>query len=119
MSIVRSLGHMMLAGMFVSGGAHAFANPEPQASKAAGAGIPAARQAAILNGGVMVLAGSALALDIMPRLAALALLGTLIPTTLVGHPFWQEEEPTTRAGQQIQFLKNLSMLGGLLLVLAE
>ncbi|MDQ1385905.1 MAG: hypothetical protein QOG65_3284, partial [Actinomycetota bacterium] len=51
----------------------------------------------------------------MPRIAALVLAGSLIPTTIAGHRFWEENEPTKRAGQTIHFLKNLSMLGGLLL----
>jgi putative oxidoreductase len=43
----------------------------------------------------------------------------LIPTTVVGHAFWQEPEVTGRKNQQVQFLKNLGLIGGLLLVLTE
>jgi uncharacterized membrane protein YphA (DoxX/SURF4 family) len=71
-----------------------------------------------LNGGGMVLAGTALALGIKPRLSALALLGLLIPTTIVGHPFWNAEGPA-RTAQQTQFLKNVSIAGGLLSVAAQ
>jgi uncharacterized membrane protein YphA (DoxX/SURF4 family) len=45
----------------------------------------------------------------------LVLATTLIPTTLAGHAFWAEEDPQARAQQRIQFLKNASMFGGLLL----
>jgi hypothetical protein len=55
----------------------------------------------------------------MPRLAALAIAGTLVPTTLAGHRFWEADEPQTRKQQRIQFLKNLSMLGGLLIAAAD
>jgi uncharacterized membrane protein YphA (DoxX/SURF4 family) len=51
----------------------------------------------------------------MPRLAAVALAGSLIPTTLAGHRFWDESDPTQRSAQQIHFAKNLSILGGLIL----
>ena len=83
------------------------------------AGIPNARAATILNGMIMVTAGSALALEIAPKLAALALIGSLIPTTWIGLRFWEEQDPASRADQQIHFMKNLAMLGGLLLVLTE
>jgi hypothetical protein len=43
----------------------------------------------------------------------------LVPTTLVGHPFWQETDPSTRRGQQTHLLKNLGLFGGLLLVIAD
>lgn len=118
MSMIRTLGRMLLAYMFISGGASTFANPEPRAAKVSNAGVPRARQAAILNGAVMVVAGSALALGLMPKVAATVLVGSLIPTTLIGHPFWEEDNPGSRAGQQIHFLKNISMIGGLLLVIA-
>jgi len=41
----------------------------------------------------------------------------LIPTTFVGHPYWKEENPAAKANQKIHFLKNLAMLGGLLVVI--
>ena len=53
------------------------------------------------------------------HLAAIVLLGALIPTTLVGHAFWKEEEQAKLQNQLTQFYKNLGLVGGLLLVLAE
>ena len=119
MAMVKSLGRMLLAGVFISGGANTFTNPDQRAVKVAKAGIPQAREATILNGATMVVAGTALAMGIAPRLAATVLAASLIPTTFVGHPFWQEESPANRAGQQIHFLKNLAILGGLLFVIAD
>lgn len=66
------------------------------------------------NGAVQVGAGALLALGIQPRISALALAGSLVPTTLAGHPFWKLDDPVQRKQQQIQFTKNLAMLGGLL-----
>ena len=45
--------------------------------------------------------------------------GTLVPTTLAGHRFWEADEETDQAQQRIHFLKNLSMLGGLLIAAAD
>lgn len=60
------------------------------------------------------MAGTLLALGWAPRLSALALAGSLIPTTLAGHAYWALEDPATRKIQRIQFHKNLAMIGGLL-----
>jgi len=119
MSLIRSLGHICLSGIFVSGGWQAFLNPGGRVNKVAEAGIPEPQQAVELNGAVMVVAGTMLARDIAPKLAALALLGSIVPTTVVGHAFWKEESDAGRKNQQIHFLKNLGLLGGLLLVLVE
>lgn len=66
------------------------------------------------NGGLQVVAGLTLALGLAPRLSALALAGSLIPTTLAGHAYWKAEDPAARKIQQIQFHKNMAMIGGLL-----
>jgi uncharacterized membrane protein YphA (DoxX/SURF4 family) len=66
------------------------------------------------NAAVMVAAGSLLALGIAPRLSALALAGSLVPTTLAGHSYWQVEDPAARKIQRIQFHKNMALIGGLL-----
>jgi uncharacterized membrane protein YphA (DoxX/SURF4 family) len=64
---------------------------------------------------VQVGGGALLAVGIFPRLAGLALAGSLVPTTFAGHPFWQIEDPTQRAQQRVHFLKNAAILGGLLI----
>jgi uncharacterized membrane protein YphA (DoxX/SURF4 family) len=66
------------------------------------------------NAAVQVAAGTLLALGIAPRLSALALAGSLIPTTLAGHAYWTIEDPAARKLQRIQFHKNMAMIGGLL-----
>ena len=67
-----------------------------------------------VNGGIQVACGVLLALGLAPRLAALALAGSMIPTTLAGHSFWAENDPAVRKQQQVQFHKNMAMIGGLL-----
>jgi uncharacterized membrane protein YphA (DoxX/SURF4 family) len=121
----------MLASMFVVGGIDAVRNPTgklPKAEKVTGKvpglverfapGLPMPSDPATLvriNGGVQVLAALALATGRAPRLSALTLAATLVPTTYAGHPFWEEKDKAARAGQRVQFFKNVSMLGGLLL----
>ena len=71
------------------------------------------------NAAVMVAGGALLALGIAPRLSALALACSLIPTTLAGHSYWAVEDPAVRKQQRIQFHKNMAMLGGLLLAVID
>ncbi|HEU5152135.1 MAG TPA: DoxX family membrane protein [Iamia sp.] len=68
-----------------------------------------------VNGGVMVGAGLLFAIGKLPRLSAAALAATLVPTTLAGHRFWEIDDEEERAAQQIHFMKNVALLGGLAL----
>jgi putative oxidoreductase len=71
------------------------------------------------NAATMVVAGTSLALGRFPRLAAAALVASMVPTTLAGHAYWSHEDPSARAAQRIQFHKNLAMIGGLLLAVLD
>lgn len=62
--------------------------------------------------------GLLLLLNIKAKLGATLLVLVLIPATLLFHSFWFLEGPA-RELQQIMFLKNLAILGGLLLVLVH
>ncbi|GAA2002097.1 DoxX family protein [Catenulispora subtropica] len=129
MTMIRAAARPMLAAMFVAGGFNSVVDPKRVAAKAepvVGAvadrvpGVPKDAETAIrLNGAVQLGAGVALALGLMPRASALALAGTLVPTTYAGHPFWEIKDPADRAQQRIHFLKNLAMFGGLLFAATE
>ncbi|HLK45377.1 MAG TPA: DoxX family protein [Acidimicrobiales bacterium] len=119
------LSYPLLAGIFLAGGADAARHPSkrvPQADPVvrrvlAPLGVQVDTATAVrANGVAQVAAAALLAANRLPRVAAGILLGSLVPTTLAGHAFWDEKDPARRAGQRIQFLKNLGVLGGLLLV---
>lgn len=64
-----------------------------------------------------ILGGILLFFGLKLRFASFLLLLFLIPTTIVCHHFWYLEGPE-REVQTIMFFKNLSILGGLMIVLA-
>jgi uncharacterized membrane protein YphA (DoxX/SURF4 family) len=124
--MLRSIARPMIAGMFVYGGLDAVRNPETKAPKAEAVAPKVAEplglpddtvQLVRINGAAQVAAGTMLTLGRFPRLSALVLAGSLVPTTLAGHRFWEERDPKAKAQQTIHFMKNVSMLGALLLVL--
>ena len=117
--MLRSLGQLLLAGIFMKGGSDTLLHPGGRVQMVAEAGLPNPRTAVELNGAVMAVGGTMLALDIAPKLVATALIGCLVPTTIVGHPFWKGEDEAARKAQQMQFLQNLGLIGGLLLVLRQ
>lgn len=125
MTLLRTVARPMLASMFVVGGVNALRNAPAMATKAepvaraVGNLVPQAKTTPVtyvrVNGAIHVGAGLALATGRFPRLSALALATTLVPTTAVGHPFWNETDPGSRQNQSVHFFKNVSMIGGLLM----
>lgn len=120
----------MLAAIFVSGGLDTLRNPGPRANLAEPIAPSVARAIPIplpedseslvkLDAGVKVVGGLLLALNRLPRLASLLLAGSLVPTTLAGHRFWEVSDPAQRANQQVHFFKNVGLLGGLLLAAVD
>jgi putative oxidoreductase len=129
MGVIRAVARPMLASIFIVQGYETWRHPERVAPHAEDVVRPVREQVPALpdktedsvriNGAVQCVAGSFLALGWWPRLSALALAGTLVPTTLAGHRFWEVEDKQEQAAQRIQFLKNLTMLGGLLIAAAD
>ena len=115
---MQRLGRLLLALPFILGGWEAAREPGQRVDQAAAAGMPKQKIAVRVNGIIMVAAGIALAFGRLPRWAAAILSLVLVPTTLAGHAFWKETESQGRKEQLTHFLKNLSMIGGLLGVLA-
>lgn len=116
--MIAFLARTLLSLPFVLLGWEAYQEPGKRVQSAEQIGVPEPQLAVKVNGLTMVGSGLTLALGIFPRLSALALIGCLVPTTYAGHRFWEFDEPQQRTNQRIHFLKNLSMIGGLLAVVA-
>ncbi|TFV61647.1 DoxX family membrane protein [Geodermatophilus sp. DF01-2] len=132
--LVRRIARPLLASSFVYGGIDTLRNPQTrvpgatpvvdqiaeQADKQLPVQVPRdVEQWVKVDAGVKVAAGLLLALGKLPRLSALALSASIVPTTLAGHRFWEHDDPKERFGQMSHFLKNLGLLGGLLIAAVD
>jgi uncharacterized membrane protein YphA (DoxX/SURF4 family) len=127
----------MLAALFIQGGISALRAPSAHAARAKpvlDAVEPAVDKVVEVapiehrpdnellikvDAGVKIGAGTLLAMGKFPRVAATALAASLIPTTLAGHRFWEETDAQRKQEQQIHFLKNVGLLGGLMIAAAD
>jgi uncharacterized membrane protein YphA (DoxX/SURF4 family) len=131
--LVRRLARPLLAAVFIKGGIDTLLNPEPRIKQAApkvqqaqdvvGDKLPPQaptdpEQLVRIDAGVKIGAGVLLALGKFPRVASLLLAGSIIPTTYTAHAFW-EYDGEDRAAHQQHFLKNLGLLGGLILAAVD
>ena len=125
-SIPTRVASPLIASIFIVAGLDAALEPEGKVKKAEKVTTPIARRVGVLpddtetlvrlNGVTQVAAGTMLSLGLWRRLAATVLMGSLIPTTLAGHRFWEELDEDARKAQINQLAKNLGLFGGLLLV---
>jgi putative oxidoreductase len=133
MTVVRLLARPLLGSMFFVGGVDSLrtAGAKAEAAQPVTDTVAPVLQKAIpqlpddpatwvrINGAVQVVAALGLATGRFPRVSGALLAGSLIPTTFAGHRFWEVEDPKARSMQRIQFFKNCSMLGGLLLAVVD
>jgi putative oxidoreductase len=128
MLLVRAIARPMLAATFISGGLSTLRKPAARVAAADRVVAPLVsrvpqlsdtQQVVKIDAAAKVVAGSMLALGKLPRLSALVLAVSLVPTTVAGHPFWEEQDPARRAQQRVHLMKNAGLLGGLLLAAVD
>ena len=83
---------------------------------AAQQGVPMAALAVPLSGVLALAGGLSILLGYHARIGAWLLVIFLIPVTVMMHNFWAVKDPMMAQMQQIMFMKNVSMLGGALLI---
>lgn len=131
MTATRLIARPLLASAFVLGGVNALRNApdlaiqaKPLADRLRPLVEKAVPQVKVpedtatlvrINAAAQILAAVTLARGRAPRLSSTVLAASLLPSTVAGHPFWDETDPQSKVEQRIHFFKNLSMLGGLLL----
>ena len=118
-TVLGGVGRLAMAGVYLKGGWDECNEPGARPQIAATIGLPESELLVRANGAAMMAGGAALATGILPRAAATGLIASMVPITLAGHAFWKEEDPKMRARQQGQFLKNLGLIGGLLVYLSR
>jgi len=117
-STAALVGRIMIAAIFLLSGFAKIIDLDTTAGYMVQAGIPAARTLAVIAGLAEIAGGLAIAFGFLARLGALGLFIYLIPTTLIFHHFWTFQGAEQKT-QLVNFMKNLAIMGGLLVLFAE
>ena len=140
MSALRAVSRGLIAALFFIAGLDVLRRPEPRAEVAHDAltklrsvvpAVPDDVTAVRANAAVQMIAATLrgeyggvagwaeqclfFTLGKAPRAAAGVLAASLVPTTLAGHAFWRYDDPAQSAQQRAHFVRNLAILGGLVL----
>ena len=108
------LGRFFFALIFLMAGANHF--NKQTIGFSASQGVPLASIAVPLSGVVAIAGGLLILLGYRAKLGAWLIVLFLVPVSLMMHKFWTVQDPMMAQIQMILFMKNVSMLGGALLI---
>ena len=107
-------GRQLFSAIFIIASARHFS---PRTIDAAAAhGVPLPDLLVPLSGIIALLGGLSVLFGFQTRLGAGLLIIFLVPVTLVMHNFWSVSDPMTHQIETAMFMKNVTMLGGALVI---
>src|SRR5918994_775107 len=117
MDVVFLIGRLLLAAVFISSGLMAhFVGYRRGVEFARSYGAPMPELTVPATGALAIGGGLLVAFGIWADLGALMIAAFLVLITPIMHAYWKETEAQARQSQQVNFTKNLALLGGALIV---
>jgi putative oxidoreductase len=108
------IGRILFALIFISAGPGHFTRE--RIAHAADLGVPLAGMLVPLSGAMALIGGISVALGYKTRWGAWWIVAFLVPVTFMMHAYWRLHDPASVHIQSAMFWKNVSMLGGAILI---
>ncbi len=115
MRAIVPIGRVLFSLIFITSAFSHFTSGTIDA--AAAHGVPLATVLVPAAGILALVGGVSVLLGYRARFGAFLLLLFLVPVTLVMHRFWSVADPQVASMQKVMFMKNLSMMGGALMLM--
>lgn len=113
-SSITLAGRILFSAIFIMSGFLHFSQQE--IAYAAQAGVPMAGLLVPASGLLALTGGLSILLGYRAKIGAWLLVLFLVPVTIMMHNFWAVKDPMMAQIQMAMFLKNVTMLGGALLI---
>ena len=111
MDIVLLVGRILFGGFFIMSGLNHFQNVGKMSGYAGSKNVPFPRLTVIGSGVMLVAGGASVLLGIVPVVGLIVLVLFLLSTLATMHDFWNVKDPQQRAAEQVNFLKNVALIG--------
>src|SRR3954447_17160079 len=111
-------GRLLLGAIFVSSGFGKVMHLDTFAQSLSSRGVPMSTPLSVLGALVEFLGGIAIVIGLQVRWASALMILFVIVATLISHRYWELADAARRA-QETQFMKNVAILGGFLLLMAS
>ena len=117
--MLRRIARPLLGATFIASGVDGLREGDRRADRVRALGVGDPQTVTRAVAGAQLGAGTLLTLGRLPRLASLTLALTVVPDAATGHAFWSEQDKEARSVQRTMFLRDLGLLGGLLVSVAD
>lgn len=114
---VLLVGRLAISAIYIPSGFSKLAHLESFAQSLGRRDVPGGEATAVLAAAVEFFGGLAIAIGFRARWTGLLMALFTMVAALVSHPFWEFQD-AARATQYVQFMKNLAIAGGFLVLAA-
>ncbi len=111
MELVLLVGQILFGGFFIMSGINHFRNLGMMSGYAKSKNVPSAGLAVMVTGAMLMVGGASVLLGILPIVGLSLLILFLLSTLVTMHDFWNMKDPQQRAAEQVNFLKNVALIG--------
>ena len=112
------IGRLIFGGYFLMNAWNHFKHADGLAGYAESKGISGGKPAVFLTGVMLLLGGLGVVFGIAPEASLALLILFLVGVSFKMHAFWKETDPNARMMDRIQFMKNMALVGALLMLYA-
>jgi putative oxidoreductase len=118
MDTLLLIGRIILGGFFIYSGVNHFIGFGMMTQYAKMKGVPFPAVAQGVTGLMLVLGGVSVLCGVYPAIGILLLVAFLVPVSVIMHNFWEIKDPQLRMTDKASFMKNMALLGAILMLLA-
>lgn len=112
------VGRILFGGFFIWQAYNHFRHQSMLAVYARAKGVPLPTTAVLAGGVFLLIGGLSILLGYAMVIGMGLLVLFLVPTTIMMHAFWKETDPQIRAQEEVQFSKNIALIGALCIMIA-
>lgn len=116
MEFVFLLGRLIFGGFFIMNGINHFTQKNSLTEYARSKHIPSPEFAVTFSGAILFASGVSIALGIFIPIALFGLIVFLFITSFTMHAFWKDTDTATKMNNNINFMKNMALLGACLML---
>ena len=113
------LGRILFGGYFIMSGFNHFKMLTMMSEYAKSKGAPMPKLSVAVSGLLLLVGGGSILINYFAGIGLVALVLFLIPVTFIMHAFWKIQDPTAKMHEMVNFMKNVALLGAVLILLAQ
>jgi putative oxidoreductase len=118
MDMLLLIGRIILGGFFIYNGVNHFIRFGMMTQYVRRKGVPFPAMAQGITGLMLLMGGVSILTGLYPTVGIVLLVAFLVPVTLMMHNFWDIKDPQLRMADKTSFLKNMALVGAILMLLA-